>query len=231
MAAGLVLAFAVFSALGVWQVYRLGWKLDLIARIDARIHAAPVPPPGSEAWPAVAADKDAYRRVILDGTFLDKPPAFVQAVTRLGGGYWTLSPFRTRQGFVVLVNRGFVLPEQRAQVGADAGPATVTGLLRMSEPGGAFLHRNDPPADRWYSRDVAAIGQARGLTGIAPYFVDAEKDAGDRIPVAGLTVVDLPNNHLAYLLTWFALDAMALGALVILVRDDRKARRQRESRF
>ena len=102
LVAALVVAFAGFCALGVWQVQRLGWKLDLIARIDARIHAEPTPPPGPAAWPAIAADKDAYRRIRLAGEFLDRPPAFVQATTARGGGFWTLSPLKTEQGFVVL---------------------------------------------------------------------------------------------------------------------------------
>ncbi len=38
----------------------------------------------------------------------------------------------------------------------------MTGLLRLSEPKGAFLRSNDPKDDRWYSRDVAAIAAARG---------------------------------------------------------------------
>ena len=38
---------AGFVALGVWQVERRAWKLDLIARVDARVAAAPVAPPGA----------------------------------------------------------------------------------------------------------------------------------------------------------------------------------------
>src|SRR3546814_12551770 len=58
--------------------------------------------------------------------------------------------------------------------GHVAAPVTVTGLLRVTEPGGAFLRSNDPVADRWFSRDVAGIAKARGLGRTAPYFVDAD---------------------------------------------------------
>jgi surfeit locus 1 family protein len=61
-----------------------------------------------------------------------------------------------------------------ADANAAAAPTTVTGLLRMSEPRGAFLRHNDAAANHWYSRDVRAIAAARGLTGVAPYFIDAE---------------------------------------------------------
>jgi surfeit locus 1 family protein len=31
--------FVIFMGLGIWQVERLQWKLDLIERVDARVHA------------------------------------------------------------------------------------------------------------------------------------------------------------------------------------------------
>jgi surfeit locus 1 family protein len=49
----------------------------------------------------------------------------------------------------------------------------------MTEPHGGFLRHNDPAANRWYSRDVQAIAAARGLTHVAPYFIDAEAVPGD----------------------------------------------------
>ncbi|MDB5653910.1 MAG: Surfeit locus 1 family protein, partial [Tardiphaga sp.] len=83
-----------------------------------------------------------------------------------------------------------------------------TGLLRVSEPKGGFLRSNDPAADRWFSRDVAAIAQKRGLAEVAPYFIDAAAVPGVAVPVGGLTVISLPNNHLVYAITWFVLAAM-----------------------
>jgi surfeit locus 1 family protein len=66
-------------------------------------------------------------------------------------------------------------PSDRASGRTDVvASTTVTGLLRMTEPRGAFLRHNDAAANHWYSRDVQAIAAARGLTHVAPYFVDAE---------------------------------------------------------
>lgn len=70
-----------------------------------------------------------------------------------------------------------------ASTDADGRPAaatsTVTGLLRMTEPRGAFLRHNNPAANQWYSRDVQAIAAARGLGHVAPYFIDAEANRTD----------------------------------------------------
>ena len=225
-----LLVVTVLLGLGTWQVFRLQWKLDLIARVDARVHAAPVPPPGPQAWSGVTADADQYRHVAVDGTFDNAKETFVQAVTEQGPGFWLLTPFRTAAGFTVLVNRGFVPADRRdpasRAAGEISGDTGVAGLLRMTEPGGAFLRNNDPADDRWYSRDVAAIAAKRGLAEpVAPYFIDADATPNPGgLPIGGLTVVSFPNSHLVYAITWYALALMLAGALVWAVRDERRAR-------
>jgi len=208
-------------ALGIWQVQRRAWKLDLIERVEGRVHAAPVPAPGPQDWGRLSAAGDEYRHVRLQGRFLHDRRTLVQAATELGSGYWVLTPLQTADGSVVLVNRGFVAAAPAAAA-ADAAPVTITGLLRMSEPP-TYLRRNDAQAGRWRTRDVAAIAAARGLQRVAPYFVDADGapraaagTADPGAPVGGLTVIAFRNDHLEYALTWFALAALTLvGAAVV----------------
>jgi len=221
---GLTLAalilFVGLCALGVWQVERLAWKRDLIARVDARIHAAPV------SAPASATKADEYRRVTATGTFLHDKAALVQAATVRGAGYWVMTPLRQRDGVVVIINRGFVPPEAKARYDRPQGVMRVTGLLRLTEPDGGFLRSNDPAADRWYSRDVAAITAARKLTPVANYFIDVQAGPSpDALPVGGLTVVSFPNSHLQYAITWFILAAMVAGAYSLVMRQSGKDRR------
>lgn len=208
--AAVVAAIAVFLALGAWQVQRLFWKLDLIARVDARLAAEPVPAPGPGAWAGLDRATDAYLRVTATGRFLHDREVRTLAVTDLGPGYWVMTPLATRD-FVVLVNRGFVPADRRDPAtrieGQPFGEVTVSGLLRFSEPGGGFLRSNDPATGRWYSRDVAAIVAWERVEGpVAPYFVDADAAPNPGgLPVGGLTVVHFRNAHLSYALTWFAL--------------------------
>jgi surfeit locus 1 family protein len=222
--AGLVL---VFLALGTWQVQRLFWKLDLIARVDARIHAQPVPAPGPADWPTITAANDEYRRVTATGTLLNDQEVFVQAVTERGAGFWVVTPLETTDRGTILINRGFVPPDRRDPAsraeGQLPGTVTVTGLLRMTEPGGGFLRENDPAGNRWYSRDVAAIAASKGLTQAAPYFIDADATANPGgLPVGGLTVVRFRNSHAVYAFTWYTLALMSIGAIVYLLRQRHK---------
>jgi surfeit locus 1 family protein len=216
------LLFAGFAALGTWQLQRRAWKLDLIERVNTRVHAPPAAAPAQ-----LDPRNDEYRHVRLQGRFLHDRETLVQAVTSQGGGHWVLTPLQTADGFV-LVNRGFVPPEQRARdkrAGNEPqGEVEVTGLLRLTEPAGGFLRQNDPAADRWFSRDVEAIAKARGLASAAPYFVDADAGPPEQYPVGGLTVVSFPNNHLVYMLTWYGLALMVAIAAWWVARDERRRR-------
>lgn len=230
-----------FSALGVWQLQRRAWKLDLIARVTERIHAAPVASPAAARWPQLDVANLEYQAVRLHGRWLANKTVLTQASTVLGAGYWVLTPLQQADGTQVLVNRGFVPGAQRAQwsapVAPDDNPVTVDGLLRKSEIGGGFLRSNDPAQQRWHSRDVDAIARTQQLEQAAPFFVDAgipalqapsaaelpPPDTGPW-PRPGLTVVRFSNSHLVYALTWFGLALMVAGAAVLVARYERRQR-------
>ena len=252
--AALCLALAAgFAALGVWQVERRAWKLDLIAKVEARVRAAP------SALPDDGSGDLAYRRVRVSGRLLNHRETFVQAVTTRGAGWWVMTPLvlsptpcRATPGIhrtanlpavgcadgwmpgrarhdgaeVILVNRGFV-PQERRDPGkrlSPAGTVTVTGLIRITEPGGAFLRSNDPAANRWHSRDVAAIARARHLPRAAPFFIDADATPNPGgYPIGGLTIIAFRNNHLMYAITWFGLAVLSLVGAVLVLRSKASA--------
>lgn len=221
------LAFVGLCSLGVWQLQRLAWKEALIDRVGRNAHGTPVAAPGPSAWHAVTREADEYRRVRVRGRYLGAD-TLVQASTSLGLGWWVLTPLRTEEGFTLLVNRGFV-PDALTDRRVGCNPCEVVGLLRMSEPGGGFLRRNDPAHSRWYSRDVQAIASAQQMPSpLAPYFVDeavAAPAAQAAWPRPGLTVLGFSNNHAVYAVTWFALAAMVACAAGYAVVDQRRLRR------
>ncbi|GLT02429.1 SURF1-like protein [Sphingobium jiangsuense] len=215
----LVALVLLFTALGLWQVKRLAWKEALIAKVEQRVDAPPVAPPDEAAARASSLPELEYLRVRLSGAYVASGTALVRAVTDLGAGYWVLTPLRTGDGRLIYVNRGYVPTGSRleaARAATPQGQVSIVGLLRLTEPGGGFLRSNDPAGDRWYSRDVEALARARGLSHVAPFFVDAQTEgtaaarpAGS--PVPGLTVIRFANSHLSYALTWFAMAAGSLG--------------------
>lgn len=215
-----LLGVLLFTALGIWQVERRAWKLDLIARVDARVRARPAPVPPSRSWATIDPRISEYRRVRATGMFIHDRETLVDALTALGPGSWVITPLRTADD-VILVNRGFVPPERRnpstRTMGQANGEVTVTGLLRLTEPRGRVLRPNKPSENRWYSRDVAAIARARGLPNVAPFFIDADAAPNPGgLPVGGLTVIRFRNAHLIYALTWFGLAIMSGVGLALL---------------
>lgn len=194
-------AVLLLLALGTWQVFRLRWKLDLMEKVDTRVHAKPVAVPEPARWAQVTASIDEYRHVTLTGVYLPEYTTRVQATTDLGSGYWLLTPLcvqygHTQSSHIVIINRGYIGQEAAKRLpssatfsaATSAGKAvcatvagrpavTINGLLRMPETGRAFLRHNDPANHRWYARDVAAIARARGFDAamVAPFFVDTDK--------------------------------------------------------
>src|SRR3546814_20993918 len=86
--------FAMFAALGTWQVERRSWKLDLIAHVEQRLDAAAVVAPGRARWPKLDREQDEYRKLFVGGVFLDGHETLVQAVTAKGPGFWLMAPLR-----------------------------------------------------------------------------------------------------------------------------------------
>ncbi len=213
-----------FAALGIWQVERRTWKLALIEAVDERVQAPPSAVPARTKWPSITARGDEYRHVTAQGRWLGERETLVEAVTEIGNGFWVITPLRLPNGDILLVNRGYVPPDRadpRTRKAATAyGDVRVTGLLRITEPGGRLLRPNRPQDNRWYSRDVAAIANARRLTNVAPFFVDADSSPNPGgWPRGGLTVTTFPNNHLLYALTWFGLAMLSAYACVLAMRN------------
>lgn len=166
----------------------------------------------------------------VTGTFLNGQETLVQAGTKLGPGFWVLTPFKADAGYTVLINRGFVPSDRRDHsgrlVGDIEGRTRVQGLLRITEPKGAFLRSNDPASGRWFSRDVQAIAASRALAGpVAPYFIDADGTPNPGgLPVGGLTVISFPNSHLVYAITWYSLAIMLAGGIFYVGRQEWRLR-------
>jgi surfeit locus 1 family protein len=131
------LALALLLSLGFWQTKRLQWKEALIARVDARMRVAPVPPPPQSAWSALSPEDYDYRHVRLSGAYDLAHSVLVYSQAPPGGGlepgFVVLTPLRLDGGGVALVNRGFT-SKSKAEQGAwkrePVGRVTISGLMR-----------------------------------------------------------------------------------------------------
>jgi surfeit locus 1 family protein len=211
-------AVLVLIGLGVWQLERLHWKEGLIAQRDRMVAAAPSPPPRTLA----EAEANQFRHVQTEGVFLNERELFLAASSDSGrGGYQVLTPLREPGGRVIFVNRGFIpldlKDSAKRAAGQTVGPVHVAGLLRVPpvEKPSWFLPFNRPDLNLWFWVDLPKMAKAAGVENAAPFYIDADKtpNAGGW-PQGGVTRLEIPNDHLQYAITWFAL---AVALIVIYV--------------
>ncbi len=210
---------AILIGLGIWQLDRKIWKENLITALNARLARAPEALPPRESWPQLKPEADEYARVKFPAEFLAGQEALVYTAGSAfrpdvqGPGYWVFAPARLDGGSIVIVDRGFVPPDRkdpasRAQ-GMPHGTVDIIGVLRWPEAPGMFTPADDPKTNVWYLRDSKAIAAAKKWDSAAPFYIEQEAPVPPGgLPKPGKLVVQLPDNHLQYALTWFAL---ALG--------------------
>lgn len=203
----------VLLALGNWQVERLAWKTELIAKVEARIEQPAVPLPDR----ASLAEASDYLPVVVTGTFDHDLEIILTGRSVEGqGGYLVLTPLETELQGWILVERGFVPPQFKDTAtrldGQVGGTVTLSGLLHRPIEPGPFVPVNLPEKGDWYSVDLAEMGKAIGRD-LYPmlFIVDRVATTGSRWPQAGQARINFPNNHLGYVITWFGLAIALIG--------------------
>jgi surfeit locus 1 family protein len=224
-----VLAFIVLIGLGTWQVERKAWKEALIATLTEQLADAPTALPAAKDWPSLDPASDEYRRVKFTAQFDNANEALVYGAASAfrpdvsGPGYWVFAPARLAGGGLVMINRGFV-PEGRQDPksrpeGEISGPVDIVGAMRWPDARHWFTPHDDVTHNLWFTRDPQAMAAAKGLASgvgaVAPFFIEQETPVPpDGLPAPGKIVVNLPDNHLQYAITWYGL-AIALVAVFI----------------
>lgn len=212
------LGIAVLTGLGVWQMQRLGWKTLMLERIEARIAAAPVSVPEN-----TDPIRDAYLPVRVTGRLLAPEIRVLASARIIGPGYRIITALETGGGRRIMVDRGFLPESGPATPPRPEGTVTFTGNLHWPDEVDSFTPDPDPAADLWFARDVARMAQALGTE---PVLLVA-RDSSQPVPSLDPMPVDtaaIPNHHLQYAITWFALAVIWAGVTLVMVRRIRQGR-------
>ncbi|RKU45497.1 surf-like protein, variant 2 [Coniochaeta pulveracea] len=199
-------------ALGTWQVKRLEWKTDLIAKCEDRLVAPPLPLP-PKIDPEAVPEFD-YRRVTATGHFRHDQEMLVGPRMRDGEeGYMLITPLeREGEGTTVLVNRGWISKSKKDRKSRPEslvqGEVTVEGLLREPWKKNMFTPENRPDKSEFYFPDVYQMAE---LAGSQPIWVEQTMEPdlltvydyqAKGIPIGRPAEVNLRNNHAQYIFTW-----------------------------
>lgn len=226
----LLVGVAILVSLGTWQVQRLFFKQTLIATISERRAAAPLPLEKIEALKAAGIDVE-YRRVSVRGRFDHSRERYFLATLDGQPGFHVYTPMMLEDGRALFVNRGFVPEALRdpvtRKVGQIEGKITIDGFVRqkLKAKPGSMVPDNDLAKNLYFWKDLDSMASSAGLARdrVVGFFVDAAPNRDPTLlPKGGVTIFDLPDNHLQYAITWYGL-ALALSVIAFLA--SRKNRR------
>lgn len=216
----------ILCALGTWQVYRLQWKQDLLAKLDVA-YAADANSVALDGRDFVLqGGKKSYylsfKRGHISGTYL-RGKAFLVGPRVYNGepGYHVLVPF-IPEGLqrAVLVDRGWVPGSSSAlpkldDIQTPEGIVALVGMVRDAPQVNSFVPKNIPEKEQWYSIDVQQMAAAHGLRNPYPRILTLEgNDHDGRYPIAAQSRIMPPNHHAQYAFFWFS---MAVALVVIFV--------------
>ena len=219
------LAFAILVGLGVWQLQRLAWKKDLLARVEAA-QTAQAQPLMTVLQAASKGEDVGYRKVVAICPGLATAP-YVELYALMDGqmGSRLISACRLEGAPYgsILVDRGFVqdiVSARPPEDPTDTRPVGVRGVLRKPDQRSRLANHDDPAHRRFFTRAVGPIAGKLGASQPAPWFLMAETSTNPEwlaLRPAPLPV-DIPNRHLEYALTWFGLAGALLAVYAAMLR-------------
>lgn len=195
----------MLAGLGTWQLERLRWKEDVIARIEARLDAEPAPVPE-----AANPDEHRYLRVRTEGMLLPGELHVYTSVPPYGAGYRVIAPLQLEDGRRILVDRGFV-PVRDKEKQRPIGAAELEGALHWPRETDRFTADPDRTENIWFARDVPLMAEALGAEPVLLVVARSSLEGG---PLPQPVTVNIPNRHLEYVVTWYGLAIVWAGMTV-----------------
>ena len=189
----------VFCALGTWQLYRLQWKVEIINEIKAGLNSSPI------KYSNLV--KKNYQRVNIKGKFNFNEQIYLYSLNDKGKpGFDVITPFKTENNDNVLVNRGWISKELKGKTIINTknnSEQKIVGFLREIYKPNIFKPANDIENNVWFSINLKEISKVTGKR--FDEFVIFLEDDQEKIPLPKKVSIDVPNNHLKYAITWYAI--------------------------
>jgi surfeit locus 1 family protein len=200
-------------ALGTWQIKRLQWKTDLIARLEDQLVRPPLPlPPRIDLEQIPSFD---HRRVSVTGRYRHDQEMLIGPRMRDGvEGYHVITPFeRGPDDDKVLISRGWIDKgmkdhKKRGEGSLPQGEIELEGLLREPFKKNSFTPDNAPDKNEYYFPDVLQMAELAGAKPIwieeimEPEFFEILRRTKEGVPIGRSASVQLHNSHAQYIVTW-----------------------------
>lgn len=225
----------ILSALGFWQVQRLAWKEDLLARIDIVLENPDPEWVYLQDLEQIEVLKDQrpyfFKRVAIEGIGFHQYEEGTITLEQVGGfirgqdvavapkthkgkiGAHIYSPF-VENDRVLWVKQGWVEAGQVFGAGNMYVAKQISGVLKYPPRPNVFTPDNSTESNEWFIADPKAMSGARGLDVEKTLPFILVRDDLDTASNMTYEAVDanLRNDHLQYAIFWFVM----AGALLII---------------
>ena len=209
-----LLALTVLISLGTWQLERLRWKTEIISSMNEKIML-----PLIEINTSVINNikNYNYRRIKLNGYFLyDNQITIYSKILDGKVGRHLIIPFKTKFGNI-LINRGFV-PEDYIldkDTEKEFKNVLITGRVKFQQKINYFTPKNNLLGNEWYYINLDEISTYFNIS-LNDFYLIEENNLNDKYPVGSQFIINIPNDHLQYAITWFSL-AIVLSIFIHLL--------------
>ncbi|MBK1788982.1 SURF1 family cytochrome oxidase biogenesis protein [Prauserella cavernicola] len=222
-----IFAICCYTLLGPWQFDRHRERAAQNEAVSSSFGAQPQPLAAVLSENQTPLEDAEWQRVLIRGTYLPDDEVIARLRTVQGEpAFEVLTPLQTTEGSVVLIDRGYLRPDDRTRVPGYAAPpegeVQLEARVRMDErdPGNrdAFADSSTDGELHAYSVNSQVVGRATDLDIQPGYF---QLEGGQPGVLGALPLPQLQAGpYLSYALQWIAFGTMALlGWLYFTVRE------------
>ena len=222
----LATAFAIACCLfGAWQWNRREEALAAIERLESNYDRAPAPVADALPDPGAFDPDQQWTPVVLEGEYLVEEQLLLRGRWRTGDvGFDVIAPFRSADGTVFVVDRGWILGGARSEQPVTApatpqGPTTIVARLRPNE---GDIPGRGAPEGQIASVNLPSIAEALDeptYTGAYGLLATEGGEVPADVSVSTRPVLD-EGPHLSYTLQWFVFALFGYAAVAWGMREE-----------
>ena len=188
--------------LGFWQLYRLSWKLDLIAEIENSLINSPVELSKTE--------KKNYLRIKTSGIVDFDKQIYLYNLNESGNpGFEVINPIVINNENY-LINRGWINFDKKGKSEINLlDENNIIGTLKLQTKANSFKPENDIEKNYWFTLNRNDVFSYTGKK-FSKYIIYL--NGNYKIPKPKVITANISNNHKKYAITWFS---MAISILLI----------------
>ena len=189
-------------SLGFWQLYRLGWKLDLINQIENSLKIDPVELQNVE--------KKNYLRIKTSGQIDFEKQIYLYNLNETGKpGFEVINPIKIGNEDY-LINRGWISFDKKNKPEINlVDQKNIIGTLMIQSKSSSFKPKNEVDKNYWFTLDREDILKFTGKN-FSKYIIYLNGNYEN--PRPRVITAKISNNHKKYAITWFS---MAISILLI----------------